>query len=217
MEISSWLLYVVTVFVATASPGPNVVLIILHSTRHGLGALRYTITGNLCALFIFASASALGIGLFLNSNPSVLFYLRLIGAMYLLYMGITNVYKAIYLKKTRLMEQDTVVSERVGVSKLKIFVESFTCTFSNPKPILFLASVFPQFLDVERNLPTQFTIMFLSMAFIVITIHVSYALIALKSFKVLDSTKLKSRISLVSGICFVIFGLLLLPLGAIFS
>ena len=210
MELSSWILFAAAVAAATLSPGPNVLIVVMHSLRYGKRSALYTISGNLSALFIFALISALGIGTLLKTLPTLMFYFRLTGAAYLFYLGIKVIRAALtsHISASHVFN-DKPVAERIP--GLKLYQEAFICSCSNPKAILFLSAIFPQFINPKHTVLPQFTVMFITIIATVGLIHSLYALAAAKSASVVNTTKIKRRFSLFSGVCFIGFGLLLAP------
>ena len=62
MVLETWLLYVVTVFFVSATPGPNMLLALNHGIRFGVRHTLPTIFGLLTALGLIMTGSALGLG-----------------------------------------------------------------------------------------------------------------------------------------------------------
>lgn len=88
MSLHTWWLYVATVFVVSAIPGPNMLLVMTHGARHGLRRASSTMAGCLFALVLMLSVSAAGLGAFLEAWPAMFNALRFAGAAYLIYLGV---------------------------------------------------------------------------------------------------------------------------------
>ena len=76
MNLHVWWLFVATVFVVSAIPGPNMLLVMTHGARHGLERSTATMAGCLTALVIMLSVSAAGLGVFLEAWPRLFDALR---------------------------------------------------------------------------------------------------------------------------------------------
>ena len=87
MSLQTWWLYVVTVFFVSATPGPNMLLVMTHGARHGLRPSLGTMAGCMTALIAMMSISAAGLGAVLKAWPMLFDTLRYIGAAYLVYLG----------------------------------------------------------------------------------------------------------------------------------
>ena len=62
MALNTWLIFVVTVFFVSATPGPNMLLAMSHGIRFGLRGALPTMAGLLLALGLIMAGSAAGLG-----------------------------------------------------------------------------------------------------------------------------------------------------------
>ncbi len=79
MNLHTWWLFVATVFVVSAIPGPNMLLVMTHGARHGLRRSTATMAGCMTALVAMLSVSAAGLGVFLEAWPAMFDALRFAG------------------------------------------------------------------------------------------------------------------------------------------
>lgn len=164
-----WLFVTVTFFVS-ATPGPNMLLVMSSSARFGFRASLATMTGCLTALLTMMSISAAGLGALLQAFPSVFDALRWIGAGYLVYLGI-RVWRA------PLPADDPKAANILLASRTRgqLFRQGFLVAASNPKAILFAAAFLPQFMRPELPKLPQFTILLLTFAVVEISWYIVYA------------------------------------------
>ncbi|WP_260847586.1 LysE family translocator [Shewanella algae] len=78
---------------------------------------------------------------------------------------------------------------------------------SNPKAIVFFMSIFPQFIDLQREYAPQFALLAATFSGLVILIHTLYALFASIAKTKLASGKGGSVLNKLSGGVFVCFGI----------
>src|ERR1700689_4450139 len=90
MSLHTWWLFAATVFVVSAIPGPNMLLVMTHGAQHGLRRSSATMAGCLSALVLMLAVSAAGLGVFLEAWPAMFNVLRMIGAGYLIYLGVKS-------------------------------------------------------------------------------------------------------------------------------
>ena len=127
--------------VATLSPGPAVILAIRNGALFGVRRAAVGIFGNLAALMTYALLASSGTAVIFSLFPKLLFVFQVVGGMYLIYMG----YKMLTSKKEwRAFEGGNVTNGR-------LFVQAMFTGFSNPKVIVFYASLFPQFINVGEG------------------------------------------------------------------
>ena len=204
MDLSSWFLFSTVILAASISPGPNVLLVVVNTlSNRGRGALS-TIIGNLIALFSIALASALGVGAILEAAPSVFSMMKLAGGVYLAWMGFKLVRSSFGLMTEIAIENESVKHGRK--KSIEMVIQAMLTSYSNPKSILFLSSVFPAFLDTAYPLELQFTIMFMTIVGIVAAVHGVYACLALRMRQQLLSIKARRWMARFSGLSFLGFG-----------
>ncbi len=76
------------IFLAQASPGPNMMAVSSIALGSGRKAGILTATGVATGVFVWAVLFAFGIGAFLNAFPETLTAMKLLGGSYLLYLGL---------------------------------------------------------------------------------------------------------------------------------
>ena len=148
MTLSTWWLFIAMTFVVSATPGPNMLLIMRTSARHGLRAAVIAMLGCMTALLAMMGISAAGLGALLQASPQVFEALRLAGAAYLAYLGV-KVWREPVRDQTT--DPDTGLTTgapaAVTVPHGSIYRQAFLVAASNPKAILFAAAFFPQFIN----------------------------------------------------------------------
>ncbi|MCP3900247.1 MAG: LysE family translocator [Desulfobacteraceae bacterium] len=154
MTIQSWLIYLVLVLIATATPGPAVLFIVTNSTLHGWKKAIFAAFGNIAGLFLLGLVAVTGLGAILQASEILFTIVKYAGAAYLIYLGV----KLIFHKNSDFSEmQDQLIPK--GISSKKIFFQAFGVALSNPKAIVFLTALFPQFIDINGSLISQFSML----------------------------------------------------------
>ena len=177
MTLDTWPLYVLAVFVATVSPGPNVLIVMMHSLRFGWRRALWTVAGNLACLFLVALLAAMGIGALLQAQPVLYAVLKTTGALYLIWMGL-RILRQSFAGGDRADPFGDVEVAAVPPSPLTLMRQAFLVSLSNPKSVLFLSAIFPQFLDHDAPLAPQFAALFATLLLIVLVVHGAYAFAA---------------------------------------
>lgn len=170
MSLRTWWLFVAMTFVVSATPGPNMLLVMSSSARHGFRAAVATMAGCMTALLAMMSISAAGLGALLQAFPSVFDALRWAGAAYLVYLGIKCWRSPVHgpdAGTARLVERP-----RNGGA---LFRQGVLVAASNPKAILFAAAFLPQFIHPQSPKLPQFVILLATFAVIEISWYLVYA------------------------------------------
>lgn len=171
MQLETWWLFVMMTFVVSATPGPNMLLVMSHSARFGFRPALGTMAGCMTALLAMMSLSAAGLGALLQAFPSVFDALRWTGAAYLAYLGIKS-WRAPVPDDSLPAQQETHVTSG-GAGRL--YRQGLLVAASNPKAILFAAAFFPQFIRPELPQLPQFAILLVTFSVIEVGWYVVYA------------------------------------------
>lgn len=140
---SHLLAFVVASFVLVVVPGPSVMFVIGRSLALGRRAGLLTVLGNTLGMLPLVVAVALGVGAVVQRSVVVFTVLKLAGAAYLVYLGVQAF-------RHRHDGSADVVDERPR-SAWRIVREGFVVGVSNPKAVVFLAAVLPQFAAPEAG------------------------------------------------------------------
>ena len=88
MQIGTWWLYALTVFIVAGTPGPNMLHIMMRSIQVGARRSVFAMAGCLTAVLLCLFASAFGLGALLKAEPRLFDVLRYGGVAYLLWLGV---------------------------------------------------------------------------------------------------------------------------------
>ena len=207
MSLHIWWLYVATVFVISAIPGPNMLLVMTHGAQHGLRRSSATMAGCLSALVLMLSVSAAGLGVFLKAWPAMFDALRIIGAAYLIYLGVkawrANVDAHVDATADDAPRNSAAKPVR---SRAALFRNGFLVASSNPKAILFAAALLPQFINAAAPTLPQFGILVATFAVIEVSWYLVYAGFGLRIGATLKSRSVAKTFNRLTGGLFVGFG-----------
>ena len=172
MTLEIWMLYLVPAFIAASSPGPAVLLIMARSIEYGWQQTILMPLGNLTAIFIMSLISVSGLGLILQTSEIGFTIVKILGAMYLIYLGYRQFTSDISSFKLNMK------SINENFSRRKLYWESFGVGISNPKAIIFLGALFPQFIDTSQPILPQFSILFITIMVLSLTFLSMYSILA---------------------------------------
>ena len=160
MNQSLFLLFLVTASTTVATPGPGVLMTLMKSVRYGFTGAKWTILGTATGTIIMGVLSATSIGILLSQSPSAYNALRILGAAYMVWLGIKNF-------RVKVVDLDTVIKSREeehrplvsnnpnAIHPFPFFMEGITLQMTNPLLIMFFLSLFPQSVSYTHlTLPT---------------------------------------------------------------
>ena len=207
MSLHTWWLFLATVFVISAIPGPNMLLVMTHGAQHGLRRSFATMAGCLSALILMLSVSAAGLGVFLEAWPAMFNALRLIGAAYLVYLGIKSWRSPVSETAAGQADTRSLDAKPAQVrSAWSMFRNGFLVAGSNPKAILFAAALLPQFIDASRATLPQFGVLVATFAVIEVSWYLVYAGFGTRIGGKLRSRSVARAFNRLTGGVFVGFG-----------
>lgn len=120
-------------------PGPSVLFIVGRALAHGRRAALASVAGNTVGASLVVVIVALGFGAIAARSATVFTVLKLVGAAYLVYLGVHTI-------RTR---GDLVarLGQPAGPADRRMFWQGVIVGFTNPKVLVFFAAVLPQFVD----------------------------------------------------------------------
>ncbi|MGI9407734.1 MAG: LysE family translocator [Hyphomicrobiaceae bacterium] len=136
MSLSLYLTYIAACIAVVIVPGPSVTVIIANSLAHGTRAGLASVAGTQAGLFVLMGVLVAGLSTIMAQAGILFDVVRIIGALYLVWLGIN-----LWRSDGRLGEAR---ASRAGTN---FFMQSFWVTASNPKVLVFFGAFIPQFID----------------------------------------------------------------------
>jgi threonine/homoserine/homoserine lactone efflux protein len=121
-------------------PGPSVLFVISRALTLGRAGALATVVGNAAGEYLLVVLVAVGVGTIVERSQVVFTSLKLVGAAYVVYLGIQAV-------RHRRSLRDVVQQVTPEKSMARVLREGFVVGVANPKTAVFFAAVLPQFAD----------------------------------------------------------------------
>jgi len=141
----SWLLFVVASLALIITPGQDMVLVMSRSIAQGTAAGVATAAGVSIGLVGHTLLATLGLGAILRASEWLFLALKLVGAAYLVWLGIT-------LLRTK--NAQLVAHAAGNRSLVRLFFDGALSNVSNPKIAIFYFAFLPQFVLPQASHPT---------------------------------------------------------------
>ncbi|EIJ43640.1 putative threonine efflux protein [Beggiatoa alba B18LD] len=170
MALEIWVAYFFACLVLSVSPGAGVVFVMSSAMSYGIRKTLYGIIGMELSLLIYLSLVGLGIGAMMATSTLIFILTKWCGVLYLIYLGIQKWREPIHLTDTKRLQAQQV--------PYKIFLQGLFVNLTNPKSIVFLAALLPQFVDLQRSQLMQFSILGITMVGLDSLIMLLYGLMA---------------------------------------
>lgn len=146
--VLNYFTYVVGTILVILLPGPNSLYVLSLAAQQGAGRGWAATAGVLVGDGILILLAAAGAVTLLANYPTLFVVVKLIGALYLAYLGARLIYRAwhSFQQQTKAMGDVLVLKP---ISLKHAFGKGLFISLLNPKAILFFLSFFVQFIDPE--------------------------------------------------------------------
>lgn len=141
----AWVLFIVASLVLIVTPGQDMILVMSRSIAQGAAAGVATAAGVSVGLIGHTILATLGLGAILRTSAWLFVTLKLVGAAYLVYLGIN-------LLRTK--QHELAVSAGAPRSLRRLFFDGALSNISNPKIAVFYFAFLPQFVLPTAGRPT---------------------------------------------------------------
>jgi threonine/homoserine/homoserine lactone efflux protein len=200
-DASTLVLFLASTLALNVSPGPDVLFVLANSAQHGTRGGVLATLGVSTGLVVHTVAATVGLAALLAAIPWALSVVRLVGAAYLVWLGISAWRSA-----------SIVSAATVPTNASAILRRGFVTNVLNPKVALFFLAFLPQFADpIRGHAAAQVAVLgalFIASGTIV---NFLYALAGgWLSERLRRNPRWQRRLTRVSGSVFVLLGLRLL-------
>ena len=142
---ASWLLFSIASLVLITTPGQDMILVMSRSIAQGPAAGVATAAGVSVGLVGHTVLATLGLGAILRTSAWMFIALKLVGAAYLIWLGVS-------LLRTRSAE--LALGHAAPRSLRRLFTDGALSNLSNPKIAIFYFAFLPQFVQPGATRPT---------------------------------------------------------------
>ncbi|MER7485607.1 LysE family translocator [Streptomyces sp. NPDC126497] len=129
----------------SAIPGPSVLFVVGRALAHGRRAALASVLGNALGGYALVVAVAFGVGNVVARSALAFGVIKIAGAAYLVFLGVQA------LRHSRTPAPEPGAARAVARGTLRQTWEGFTVGVTNPKSIVFLTAVLPQFVDRDAG------------------------------------------------------------------
>ncbi|MFW2368409.1 MAG: LysE family translocator, partial [Desulforhopalus sp.] len=140
----------------------------------------------------------------LKTSEGIFYFIRYAGATYLIFLGI----KLLCQKNINVDELQNL-SPSACVSSGKLFIQALVIAVSNPKAIVFLTALLPQFMVINKPIIMQFVLLISVLMLFSFAFLMFYSILASQAKAWLTRPARVRAVNRTSGSIFVGFGILL--------
>lgn len=192
MDIHTWTAYFFAATLIAISPGSGAILAMSHGLNYGVRRTHATIAGLQAGLLVILLVAGAGVGSLLVASELAFGIIKTLGAAYLIYLGWSQ-----WRSTGPLVPKTGASAGGAMLPPGRRWLSGFLTNVTNPKGIVFMVAVLPQFISPGRPLWLQLLVIALTtLAVDTVVMHgYAYAASRLQAlFKDAQAIKLQNRL-----------------------
>jgi homoserine/homoserine lactone efflux protein len=172
MSFATWITFVIAGSLIAVSPGSGAVLSMSHGLAYGLKKASATVLGLQLGLMLVLAIAGAGVGSLLLASALAFAIVKTVGALYLICLGVSQwrSHAAVSAVPAEALAAHPSFGRRL--------LTGFLTNATNPKGIIFMVAVLPQFIAKDAPLLPQLAILGATMVTIDTAVMHGYALVA---------------------------------------
>ncbi|MEM8183393.1 homoserine/homoserine lactone efflux protein [Morganella morganii subsp. sibonii] len=200
MTFEWWFAYLMTSVIVSLSPGSGAINSMTTSVNHGYRGAVAAIAGLQTGLLLLIILVGVGLGTLLSQSVLAFEILKWAGSAYLIWLGVCQ------WRAAGTIALNTLTATQ---SRKKLYQNSVLVNISNPKSIVFLAALFPQFIIPHQPQLIQYLILGITSVIADTIVMTGYAVLARKIAVFIKSPEQNRAMNKVFGSLFMLVGALL--------
>jgi homoserine/homoserine lactone efflux protein len=186
-----WLNFALVALVVTLVPGPAFIVVLTTALRRGFKPGAYATAGIVIGDAVYFFLTAVGLGSLLATSFWTFTIIKWLGIVYLVYLGLRSLF---------FPSNSLIAADGGSVSARSSFITALTVQLANPKLLLFLAALLPQFLDPTRPVAPQLAVLGPIFMLSDTIIYLLLSMLAARARPLLASPRATRIVSRVSGV-----------------
>ncbi len=182
MTFETWLAFFAACWVISLSPGAGAIASMSCGLQYGFWRGYWNAIGLQIALALQIAVVAAGVGAVLATSSLAFSLIKWFGVAYLLWLALKQ------WQAVPEMLDDSAAPRPIG-RPLTLVFRGFLVNASNPKAIVFILAVLPQFLDPQRDLVMQYLHMAATMVVVDLIVMAGYTGLAAKVLRLLRTPR----------------------------
>ncbi|WP_078382215.1 LysE family translocator [Sutcliffiella halmapala] len=196
--------FLLTAVLLNLTPGTDTMYIVSRSISQGRVAGIYSALGISAGVIVHTLLAAFGLSVIMMQSVFLFTFIKIIGALYLAYLGIRML-----LAKKNVKQQQTLPKH----TNKKIFLQGLITNVTNPKVALFFLAFLPQFIRTDVGISSPIPFIILGLIFTLtggIWCLITAFFSSMATSKLRGNSKVETVLNRLTGIVFIAMGIKLL-------
>ncbi|MFV3404157.1 LysE family transporter [Pseudomonas sp. NY15463] len=188
MSMETWLAFFAACWVISLSPGAGAIASMSSGLQYGFWRGYWNALGLQLGLIVQIAIIAAGVGAILAASATAFLIIKWFGVAYLVYLA---------YRQWRALPMDMSDDAAVGpIGKpLSLVFRGFLVNVSNPKALVFMLAVLPQFINPHQPLLAQYVAITVTMIGVDMLVMAGYTGLASKVLRLLRTPKQQKRMN----------------------
>ncbi|WP_455426178.1 homoserine/homoserine lactone efflux protein [Dryocola sp. LX212] len=200
MTFEWWFTYLLTTIILSLSPGSGAINTMSTAMSHGYRGAAASIAGLQTGLAIHIMLVGVGLGALFSRSLMAFEVLKWAGVAYLIWLGIQQ------WRAAGSIDLNTLAASQ---PRSRLFKRAVFVNLTNPKSIVFLAALFPQFIAPHQPQAMQYVILGVTTVVVDIIVMIGYATLATRIAGWIKGPRQMKALNRVFGSLFMLVGALL--------
>jgi homoserine/homoserine lactone efflux protein len=200
MTFEWWFTYLLTTIILSLSPGSGAINTMTTAISHGYRGTTASITGLQTGLALHIVLVGVGLGALFSRSLLAFEVLKWAGVAYLIWLGIQQ------WRAAGALDLNTLATTQ---PRSKLFKRAVFVNLTNPKSIVFLAALFPQFIVPHQPQAMQYVVLGVTTVVVDIIVMIGYATLAKRIAAWIKGPRQMKALNRVFGSLFMLVGALL--------
>ena len=188
MALDTWLAFFLASWIISLSPGAGAIASMSSGLQYGFVRGYWNAIGLQLGLAMQIAVVAGGLGAILAASSTAFYAIKWFGVAYLVYLAIKQ-WRALPMDMT-----DDAAVRPIGKPMAMMF-RGFLVNASNPKALVFMLAVLPQFVNPQAPLLIQYLILGATMISVDMIVMAGYTGFASKVLRLLRTPKQQKRVN----------------------
>lgn len=188
MAIDTWIGFFTACWLISLSPGAGAIASMSCGLQYGFCRGYWNAIGLQIALVVQIAIVAAGVGAILAASTWTFTLIKWLGVVYLIYLGV---------RQWRARPAECLTSDRSRPTgkPLTLLARGFLLNASNPKALIFVLAILPQFIDVHSPLIPQYVIIAATMISVDLVVMAGYTGFASRASRMLQTPAQQRRMN----------------------
>jgi len=201
MTLATWITFFLACWAISLSPGPGAIAAMSAGLNHGFRRGYFMVFGLVLGIWTLVGIVVAGLGAIIAASSTAFTVLKFLGAAYLVWIGISQ---------WRASDKPLVAAtDAPMLTRKQLIVRGWAINATNPKGMVFMAAVVPNFIDLSHPLVPQYFIIMMSLSLTDLVVMAGYVALASRVLRALNEPHHVRIMNRCFGSLFVVAGTLL--------